>query len=206
MLIKFCGIRRQEDADAAQGLGAEFCGFIFHPASPRYLDPESAARISTGKVARVGVFVDQDAAAIRKIAKAARLDFVQLHGEQDAACAESVGPRVIRVLWPARCKNQKELIRKAEKFAPWCEYFLLDSGTAGGGHGNTPDFAALAGLELPRPWFLAGGLGPDNIPLALGQCAPAGLDLNSGVENAPGVKSAAKMAECMRLARQMGRK
>ena len=65
------------------------------------------------------------------------------------------------------------------------------------------DLASLAGLELPRPYFLAGGLNTDNIRLALARCAPAGLDLNSGVEDAPGVKNAAKMAECARIARNI---
>lgn len=202
MQIKICGITRQKDADEAIRLGADFCGFIFHPASPRYIRPENAAKIATGNLARVGVFVRQGAAEIIRIMQKARLDFAQLHGEQDIACAKAIGPNVIRALWPARYGQIGQMLPDAEKFAPYCQYFLLDSGKDGGGHGKAPDFAALAGLELPRPFFLAGGLNADNIRLALAQCAPAGLDLNSGVEDAPGRKNAARMEECMRLARQ----
>lgn len=202
MLIKFCGITRQKDADEAARLGADMCGFIFHPSSPRYISPENAAKIASGNVARVGVFVRQNAAEILEIMQKARLDFAQLHGEQDIACAQAIGPNVIRALWPARYEHIGQMLPDAEKFAPHCKYFLLDSGKAGGGHGQAPDFASLRGLELPRPYFLAGGLNADNIRLALDLCAPAGLDLNSGVEDAPGLKNAAKMAECARLARQ----
>ncbi|MFG6375082.1 MAG: phosphoribosylanthranilate isomerase [Desulfovibrio sp.] len=203
MLIKFCGITRQQAADVAQRLGADFCGFIFHPKSPRYIGPESAANIATGNASRVGVFVKQDAAEIIEIMQKARLDFAQLHGDQDIACAKAIGPNIIRALWPARYGQIGQILVDAEKFAPYCQYFLLDSGKAGGGHGKATDLASLAGLELPRPYFLAGGLNTDNIRLALARCAPAGLDLNSGVEDAPGVKNAAKMAECARIARNI---
>lgn len=195
MLIKFCGIKRQEDVDTARALGANFCGFIFHPASPRAIRPEDAAKIETGNMARVGVFVKQEADEIKAITRAARLDYVQLHGNQSESCARALLPNIIRVLWPARYANPGAMAADAEKRV--CKYFLLDSGTGGGGHGEAMDFGCLANLELSRPWFLAGGLNASNIPLALAACKPAGLDINSGVEDAPGIKNAAKMRACM---------
>lgn len=198
MLIKFCGLARQEDCDTARQLGADFCGFVFHPASPRYVLPEKAARLATGPVARVGVFTGSDAAWIRAAVKIARLDYVQLHGDQPEALAKAVGAPLIRVLWPARHADIAALNDYARNFS--AEYYLLDAGESGGGHGKSLDFARLAALRLPSPWLLAGGLNADNIPAALAVCAPGGIDVNSGAESAPGRKDAAKMADIMRAA------
>ena len=192
MLIKFCGITRQQDADVAQRLGVDFCGFIFHPKSPRYIGPESAAKIATGNVSRVGVFVKQDAAEIIETMQKARLDFAQLHGDQDIACAKAIGPNIIRALWPARYGQIGQILVDAEKFAPYCQYFLLDSGKAGGGHGKATDLASLAGLELPRPYFLAGGLTSHNAADAVLSLRPYAVDVSSGIETG-GQKDIAKM-------------
>jgi phosphoribosylanthranilate isomerase len=80
------------------------------------------------------------------------------------------------------------LERDMARYADLCAFMLLDSGTSGGGHGTSLDFAALARVKAPRPWLLAGGLSPDNATLAVEQAQPDGLDVNSGVESAPGVK------------------
>ena len=203
MLIKFCGITRQQDADVAQRLGADFCGFIFHPKSPRYIGPESAANIATGNASRVGVFVKQDAAEIIEIMQKARLDFAQLHGDQDIACAKAIGPNIIRALWPARYGQIGQILVDAEKFAPYCQYFCWIPARRAAATARRRIWPRWPALNSPRPYFLAGGLNTDNIRLALARCAPAGLDLNSGVEDAPGVKNAAKMAECARIARNI---
>ena len=195
MRIKVCGLTRQRDADAASRLGAAFCGFIFHPASPRSLTPRAAASIETAGMARVGVFVEQGADEILAVMEEARLDYAQLHGAQlhgaqDRACAERIGPsRVIRVLWPERYPGREELEADMEAHAPACAWFLLEAGLGGGGGGRPQDWTRLAGLRAPRPWLLAGGLTPANAALAVAACRPDGLDFNSGVEEAPGKKS-----------------
>lgn len=190
MRIKICGLTRQADADAAARLGAAFGGFIFHPASPRHITPAAAAALDTGAMARVGVFVEQGAEEILAIMEAARLDYAQLHGAQSLACAKRVGvSRVIRVLWPERCASRAGLVAAMEAHAPACAWFLLEAGRAGGGSGRSLDWSQLAGLGAPRPWLLAGGLGPDNAAAAVAACRPDALDFNSGVEEAPGRKS-----------------
>ena len=190
MQIKICGLVRQEDVDAAARLGATFCGFIFHRASPRHIGPERAARLESGAMKRAGVFVEQDAPEILAIMRQARLDFAQLHGSQSLACAARIGAeRVIRTLWPARFQDRQELEQALAAHAGACAWFLLDAGQAGGGSGKTLDWAWLSGLRAPRPWLLAGGLAPDNAKAALAACQPDGLDFNSGVEEAPGKKS-----------------
>ena len=206
MRIKVCGLTRQQDADAAARLGAAFCGFIFHAASPRSLTPQKAAAIGTAGMARVGVFVEQGAEEILAIMEEARLDYAQLHGAQlhgaqSRACAERIGAsRVIRVLWPERYAGRQELEADMAAHAPACAWFLLEAGRGGGGSGRPQDWGRLAGLRSPRPWLLAGGLSPLNVASAVAACRPDGLDFNSGVEVAPGKKSPELLAAALAAA------
>lgn len=194
-LLKICGLTRQADLDCALANGVDYCGFIFHPKSPRYIDPRAAANLDSGSTRRVGVFVNQGVEEIAAVAREARLDFIQLHGAQTAAMAKELGPeRIIRVLWPKRFADPDELNREMERFADSCAFFLLDAGESGGGHGQTLDWRALAAIRPPRPWFLAGGLNERNLKEALTVLAPDGADLNSGVELSPGVKDHRKIA------------
>lgn len=204
MRIKFCGMRRQEDVTSAACLGADMAGFVFHAASPRGCTPEQAAALSAPGLARVGVFVEQKEEEIAHIMTAARLDVAQLHGRQDtAACARRLGAeRLWRVIWPQRHADMAALQAELEREAPYCAAFLVDAGKGGGGSGCVLDWQALGRLRWPRPWWLAGGLAPGNVAEALRQCRPDGLDVNSGVEDAPGVKNREKMAAVVQAVRQ----
>ena len=180
--IKVCGITRQSDLSTAMGMGAHFCGFIFHPGSPRYIAPPRAAALDSALIRRVGVFVNQNAEEIMDIMKTAR-----------------IGPeKVIRVLWPDRYESVDALQREMELWADSCAWFLLDAGTQGGGHGVSLDWTSLASLSSPRPWFLAGGLSSASLNRALEQCSPDGIDLNSGVEAIPGQKSPQKLLAALK--------
>lgn len=200
MLIKICGMKSQDDLDLAARTGFDFCGFVFHPKSPRYIPPEAAARLDSGPMRRVGVFVDQDAEEIINIMTIARLDFAQLHGSQSMECARAIGSeKAVRVLWPERYDSPESLMADAGAYASSCAYYLLDAGTSGGGSGNALTWRNLAGLFFPRPWLLAGGLSPHNVLQAIKSCNPAGLDFNSGLEFAPGIKDRAKINLLMEI-------
>lgn len=195
LLVKVCGMTRQEDADACMELGADLLGFIFHAPSPRNVSPEQAAAIRTAGVLRVGVFVRQSADEVRAIMQAARLDLAQLAGNQDPEFCRAVGPeRVVRVFFPERLGGIPELEAELAAFAGCMRYALLDAGASGGGHGRSLPFASLANIRTPCPWLLAGGLSAANLAEALSQCTPAGVDLNSGVESEPGKKDREKVA------------
>ena len=189
MRIKVCGLTRQEDVNACRELGAHWAGFIFHPDSRRSIPPERAAALETGNLLRVGVFVRQEPEEVLAVARECRLDLLQLHGDQDPDFCRRVGPeRVIKVLWPQRCASREDLQRELDCYAPCCVWFLLDAGKSGGGHGVRIQAPWLNnGLRFQRPWILAGGLGPESVGAGL-TLLPDGVDLNSGVEAAPGIK------------------
>lgn len=197
-LVKVCGITRAEDAQAAARAGARLLGFIFHPKSPRRVTPEQAAAIETPGLMRVGVFVDQTVDEVLAVMERACLDLAQLHGDQDEAFCRAVGKsRVMRAFWPERHPDLAGLEAELERFAPYIRFALMDAGASGGGHGRAMDFSRLAGLRCAKTWLLAGGLGPDNLAEAMAACTPCGVDLNSGVESAPGVKDSAKLKTAM---------
>lgn len=202
--IKVCGLTREEDVRLCLELGIDFTGFIFAPGSPRRVSPKAASRLPSGSAARVGVFVNQTLDEVRSIMSLAGLDYAQLHGNEDADFCRALGPeRVIRVLWPERLLPRKgesaepsgealleALHRECAVYADSCALFLLDAGSGGGGSGRVLPWSMLAGFAPPRPWLLAGGLGPLNAAKAFAACTPFGVDCNSAVESAPGIKDA----------------
>lgn len=192
-LIKVCGMTRMEDVQLCADLGVDLIGFIFHPKSPRNADPDFVASVHTG-ITKVGVFVNQTADEIIEIMDRCRLHAAQLHGGQDYDACEKIGPdRVIRVFWPQAYASPGALRRDLDRYAEVCGHFLLDAGDTGqGGTGESFDFAMLQHIEIQTPWFLAGGLGPHNLDAALA-VNPSGLDFNSGVESAPGIKDATRL-------------
>ncbi|MDR3359031.1 MAG: phosphoribosylanthranilate isomerase [Desulfovibrio sp.] len=204
MLVKICGLTRQEDVDAASRFGADLCGFVFHPKSPRHITPERAAQLRSGAMRRVGVFVEQRAEEILRVMDVARLDFAQLHGGQSAECAYAVGPaKIIRVIWPGLYYHRALLYNELRKYAASCAMYLLDAGFSGGGSGNRLEWRDLAGLPAPRPWILAGGLNGRTVGRAVSQCVPACVDFNSGIEDAPGIKNMIKMRAAVKFCKHL---
>ena len=198
MHIKVCGLTRDQDVLACAELGIDMVGFIFHPQSPRFVHPEQAAGFVRTSAKRVGVFVRHSPKEIAACMHKAGLDLAQLHGGQDPEACRAVGTkRVLKVLWPQRYPHARAMQEDLDRFAPVCSAFVLDSGKQGGGHGQTIDAAWLLQLSFPRPWFLAGGLGPDTLLDMLALLGPDGVDLNSGVEASPGVKDKKLIAKCV---------
>lgn len=203
MRIKICGMSDQRRIDEAAALGVEFCGFVFHEKSPRNVTPQQVSRLDTHGMKRVGVFVNQSAEEIRSIVRLAGLDYVQLHGERSAAAVEFFpAEQVIRVLWPSQYATRQALEKDIASLAGTCGLYLLDAGM---GSGRVLDWQSLRGLSFPHPWFLSGGLSPENVARALSVCSPDGLDFNSGLEISPGIKSREKMAETVAVVRAQER-
>jgi len=207
MFVKICGMTRQADIDCARKAGCAMAGFIFAPQSPRNIAPGYVARLETGSMLRVGVFVEDDPVSILRTMKEARLDLAQLHGGQSRETACALGrERVLRVVWPERHASASSLQSALDEAAEEAAGVLLDAGRSGGGSGLAFDRARLAGLHLPSLWMLAGGLSPAS-PAALagdGFPLPCGLDFNSGLEDAPGRKSKQAIVQAMASLRSLG--
>lgn len=187
--VKICGLTRLEDALLAEALGAHALGFVFAPGSKRRLSPEAARAIGEALgpfVVRVGVFQDQGPEEVLRTMEKARLQVAQLHGNEPPEWAEEVGRfypvvKAFSLEGPARLE--------------WADYpaqaLLLDGKAPGSGQGYPRDWA-LPLLATGKRVILAGGITPDNVGEVLA-LKPYALDLASGVEEAPGVKSAAKL-------------
>jgi phosphoribosylanthranilate isomerase len=186
-LIKVCGLCRPQDATTAAILGADFCGFIFYPKSPRAVTPVQASVMATPYSKRVGVFVENGLQETIDIMGKAVLEMAQLHGDQSPEFAHSLGPsKVIKVFWPDR-HSPEELLELMNIWKNLATYFLFDAGKSGGGSGQAIQRAIP---KSPKPYFLAGGLNPEQIRSLWPSPDPmlVGFDLNSGLEESPGHK------------------
>lgn len=201
--VKICGLTRLEDVDAVGSAGAAYAGFNFFPPSPRFLPPEQARPLSLAipvGVARVGLFVDAEDAAIDAVLADVPLDMLQLHGaetpERVTALKARHGLPVMKVVG---IRSADDLDRIA-LYAGVADQLLIDAkapkgAVLPGGNGIAFDWQLLAGRKFwPCPWMLAGGLTPDNVAEAVRLTGAQQVDVASGVESAPGVKDAAMIA------------
>lgn len=202
--IKICGITNVEDALCAAECGADAVGFIFYPASPRFIRPEQAkgiADVLPEGIARVGVFVNRCAAEVERIAEACVLDFIQLHGDEPPEFCRRFPPgRVIKAVFPRQLHDLQRLALYKVRA------FLIDSRTDGlyGGTGRSADWELAARLREAHPMILAGGLNEGNIHEALSSVAPHAVDINSGIERAPGIKDHERMKRMVEIIRRAG--
>lgn len=206
--VKVCGITRAEDARALDALGVDYLGFNFWPGSKRYIAPEAAAPLIAAlrRAEPVGVFVDHAPEEIARIAAVTGIRAAQLHGNEGWDTIARVELPVIKAIPQTRIGDWGGLrpewtLRSApgEKFGP--RQFLVDTAAGGafGGTGAAFDWSLLEGAALPRPFFLAGGLGPANLAEAVRVARPFAVDLNSKVETAPGVKDVEMVERCLEL-------
>lgn len=203
--IKYCGITNVEDALAAIDLGVDALGFVFHPPSPRYVEPERARAIIAALpplVCKVGLFVNHEPDAVREIVAMTGIDLVQYHGDETpAACATS--PRA----WikAVRVRAGTDLAACARDYAG-AAALLVDSWDEQvyGGSGRTFDWTLLP-AGLARPLILAGGLTPANVADAIRRVRPYAVDVSGGIEASKGRKDREKMHRFVTEVRQVER-
>jgi phosphoribosylanthranilate isomerase len=187
--IKVCGITRVEDAAVAVELGAAAVGFVFWPRSPRRIAVETAREIGgilPPFVARIGVFVDMPADDVARIVDDARLDGVQLHGDEKTDQYRQLQARLIKAV-----TLDSDTDVQAAATLPAHVTVLVDATDRlrRGGTGRVADWTNAAALAAQRPIILAGGLSAANVGDAIRQVRPWAVDVSSGVEAAPGVKN-----------------
>jgi len=181
MLLKLCGITRPEDMAAAERAGAEYAGMILVPGTPRFVPRERIpVLMAATRSKKVFVVRDMPLPELNGLIAEFRPDAVQLHGGESADYAQSVTGTEV---WKAFNLNSEAALAEAETFP--CAMVVADSG---GGTGRPCRWDLAARLASTRPILLGGGITPDNVREAIAQVRPAGIDVSSGVESAPGIK------------------
>ncbi|MBM7580182.1 phosphoribosylanthranilate isomerase [Jeotgalibacillus terrae] len=178
MLVKICGLMNKQDVTAAVDSGADYLGFVFAD-SKRRVTPEHAARISKdvpGHVRKVGVFVNSTKEEVEETVRVAKLDLIQLHGEESPEFCLDMPKPVIK----AFSISSNSDLNKFEEYD--VKHILTDApgGKYRGGSGHTFDWTVLKGGSAEI--FLAGGLTPENVSAAIRETSPVGVDVSSGVE------------------------
>lgn len=207
--VKICGLTSVEAANAAARAGATYGGLVFHPASPRNLSLEAAWGIASalrGKLKFVALVADADNDMLAAVIDAVRPDFLQLHGHESVARTQDIRVRFGAVIKALPIAEAADLAAIAPYDAV-ADMLLFDAkppkGAArGGGHGAAFDWTLLKDRSFSRPWLLAGGLTSENVARAIALSGATMVDVSSGVESAPGVKSAEKIVQFIAAARQ----
>lgn len=188
--IKLCGLTRPRDIDMANQLKPDFIGFVFAKKSKRYAAPELAkslkARLSPG-IQAVGVFVNEPVESVAALLEDGTIDMAQLHGKEDESYIAALRAKIKKPILQAFRIDALEDVQAANRSS--ADFVLLDSGT--GGTGTAFDWSLLE--EIDRPYFLAGGLNPENAGEAVRALHPYAVDVSSGIET-DGRKDPDKMA------------
>lgn len=197
--IKVCGNTQLENALMAVSCGADALGFIFVTKSKRNVKPDVAADIISNLppfVSRVGVFVNESLENILDIAKKCSLTHLQLHGDESPAFCQTVKDlapelEIIKAFRVDDNSTREDFV----EYYPYITACLLDTYCKGehGGTGKTFDWHIVEKLDLKKPLILAGGLEPENVTDAIRSTGAYCLDVNSGVESAPGIKDKTKL-------------
>lgn len=187
--IKFCGLSRACDMKAANELMPDYIGFVFVPKSKRYVSPAAAAELKgllVPGIKAVGVFINETPEQIADLLNKGIIDMAQLHGDEDEnfirRLQELTDKPVIKAFRIVTANDIKIANQSA------ADYILLDSGA---GTGTVFDWDLVKNID--RPYFLAGGLSPANVPRAVSRLRPYAVDVSSGIEM-DGFKSKTKMA------------
>ena len=205
MIVKYCGITKEEEIQHLQQLPIDYVGFVFYKKSKRYVDKEQARRLRAKlkpSIPAVGVFVEEEIPKILELLQEGIIQGVQLHGEEEEAYVlklkqemEKLGSKPF--LWQAFILKEEKDIERAN--ASPADLILLDGGK---GEGKEAEAGLLQ--KIHRPYILAGGLSPENVAEKIKAFSPYGLDVSSGIEEQgeEGIrKSPEKMEGFIRLVR-----
>lgn len=196
--LKVCGMTGFDQVMALDELGIVFAGFIFYAPSPRYcrrfIETSALKKIRGKNINKVGVFVNAESEDVLRTIDEAGLSMVQLHGEESPKTCERIA-EYVSVIKAFRLRDDDQILWKIKDYQPVVDMFLFDTATSTyGGSGKKFDWALLSGLSINKPFFLSGGIGPDDVsrirvfsrdPVAKDLFA---LDINSRFEISPGVK------------------
>ena len=195
--IKLCGLSRTQDIEAANKLKPDYIGFVFAAKSKRRVSPLKATELKSRldpEIKAVGVFLDDDLDAVAAMMNLGIVDLVQLHGSEDEEYIKKLRTITDKPVIKAFIINSAEDVKRAE--ASTADYILLDGGK---GEGKAFDWSLLKNIK--RPYFLAGGLNPDNAADAVRTLAPFSVDVSTGIET-DGKKDEEKMTAFVNAVRE----
>ena len=212
--IKICGLKTGEALEAALAGGASHVGFIFFQKSPRYVAPVDAGKLrkaATGRAKAVAVTVDSDDATLDALVAEMAPDMLQLHGSETPERVSTIKARYGLPVMKAFSIRDAADLAAIEHYRGVADRFLFDAkppkgAELPGGNGVPFDWCVLAALDPGIGYMLSGGLNAENIGEALRLVSPAGIDISSGVESAPGVKDAGLIEAFFRAVRAAGKK
>ena len=197
--IKFCGMTRPCDLEAANRLKPDYIGFVFAEISKRKVSALEASKLKSKldpEIKAVGVFLDDKLDFVASMLNLGIVDVVQLHGSEDEEYIEKVRKITNKPIIKAFIIRSEEDVKRAERST--ADYILLDGGK---GEGRAFDWSLLK--EIKRPYFLAGGLNPDNVGDAVKALKPFAVDVSTGIET-DGVKDREKMTAFANTVREEG--
>jgi phosphoribosylanthranilate isomerase len=211
LIVKICGLSTPASVDTAIEAGADMVGFVFFAKSPRNVSLAAATALAArarGRAGIVALTVDADDAALSDIVSSLRPDLLQLHGRESperlAQLRKRFGVKLMKAIGVAARGD----LASAKAYAD-ADRLLLDAkppadAALPGGNGLPFDWGMLEGFAATAPIMLSGGLDAENVGEAIRVARPAGVDVSSGVESAPGLKDEAKIAAFIRAARAAG--
>jgi len=210
---KICGVNAPAAVEAAVKGGAALIGLNFYPPSPRAVAPEEAAQLASRMppgLTRVGVFVDPDDDQLAATLAKAPLDLLQLHGHETPRRVAEIRARFARPVMKVIQVAKAEDLEAADPYLGLVDRLMFDArppktvkNALPGGNAHAFDWQLLAGRQWPRPWLLAGGLTAENLADAVRTTGARIVDVSSGVEDAPGRKSPAKIAAFLAVAKAL---
>lgn len=195
MELKICGMRDEANIIEVAEMGVDYMGFIFYPESPRYVGENFRIPYLSSHIKRVGVFVNETTGVMKRKADELSLDYLQLHGHESAAQCEELKRHKIKLIKVFSIDNNFDF-KQTRDYKGVVDFFLFDTkGKYHGGNARAFDWGVLDNYNQQVPFFLSGGIGPDNIMEVnslKGKNIHA-VDVNSGVESAPAVKDIVKI-------------
>ena len=211
--VKICGLTDSKALKTAVEAGADFIGFVFYRRSPRFLSIEAADDLASAvprNITSVGLFVDPTDSQIEKTLKRVRLGMIQLHGQETPERVAAIRKKFSLPVMKALGVATRSDVLAAGNYQEQADWMMFDAKPAPqasrpGGNAQAFEWSLMRAYSGKSPWMLAGGLTAKNVQAAIASSGAGAVDVSSGVETSPGVKSPAKIRAFIRSVRAFTR-